>query len=290
MERTRYLDFIMSRSLAVIAALALLGLLGDMTGARIAAGLARQDPGQTPSAAGLTHPPVTIHNGTCARLQAEPVYDLGTLTFQSAGVNGIVDDLRENELLGGPAVDGRNDADIDGDGVLDRDEAGYLDEDLDGDGVLDAGEDLDGDGALERGIDLDADGIIDDAERLLPAGGPNARIYKAEEEVDATFDDLFESAQTLVVHQSAAEDATIVACGELTRPDDAEDKEIVVVGLRPIHGSGYYGYAVFERDTSNIPIFGDNTTGVTVYLFHGLDTRLTGTPTSEAEGTPASQG
>jgi hypothetical protein len=47
----------------------------------------------------------------------------------------------------------------------------------------------------------------------------------------------------------------------------------VVIGLRPLNRSNYYGYAVFERDTGDAPVFGEKTTGVTVYLFQGLSTR-----------------
>ena len=47
--------------------------------------------------------------------------------------------------------------------------------------------------------------------------------------------------------------------------------------------SAIYGFAVFERDTGNVPIFGDDTTSVTVYLFDNLATqrsdRMEATPT-----------
>lgn len=278
--------------MAPVAALAVLGFTTGLIGLGIPAGLARQHPELTPGVADATNAPVAIFNGTCARFHREPDYDVGTLEFQPAGINSIVDDFRENELLGGPAADGRNDTDIDRDGVLSPEEAGYLDEDLDGDGVLDAGEDMDGDGLLDRGIDVDADGVIDEPGRLVPVSGPDARIFKAEDEVDATFDDLFGSPKTLVVRKSADEDASIFACGELTRAADVEDEDVVVVGLRPVDGSDYFGYAVFERGTSNLPVFGDNTTDVTVYVFHGLSTRgdnvVGSTPTSEAEGTSES--
>ncbi|MDP9369039.1 MAG: hypothetical protein M3Q03_12295 [Chloroflexota bacterium] len=277
---------------ALIVALAMLGFTAAWIGPGLSTLSARQNPELTPGVAEATNAPVAIHNGTCARFQREPVYDVGTLEFQPAGINSIVDDLRENELLGGPAADGRNDTDSDGGGVLDPGEANYLDEDLNGDGLLDAGEDLDGDGLLDRGIDVDADGVIDEPGRLVPVSGPDARIFKAEDEVDATFDDLFGSPNTLVVHKSADAGASIIACGELTRAADVEDEDVVVVGLRPVDNSDYFGYVVFERGTSNFPVFGENTTDVTVYVFRGLSTRSdsrgAGTPTAEAGGTPES--
>ncbi len=280
------------RRMAPIAALAVLGFITSLSGLGIPTGLARQNSEPTPGVAEATNAPVAIHKGTCARFQPEPVYDVGTLEFQPAGINSIVDDLRENELLGGPAADARNDTDSDGDDVLAPGEADYLDEDLDGDGVLDAGEDLDGDGLLDRRIDVDADGVIDQPGRLVPVSGPDAQIFKAEDEVDASFDDLFGSPKTLVVHKSGAADASVIACGELTRAAEVDDEDVVVVGLRPVDKSDYFGYVVFERGTSNFPVFGDNTTGVTVYVFHGLSTRgdtpVGSTPASEAEATPES--
>ncbi len=273
---------------SLIAALAMLGFTAAWIGPGISTVSARQNPELTPGVAEASDAPVAIHNDTCARFQREPVYDVGTLKFQPAGINSIVDDLRESELLGGPAADSRNDTDSDEDAVLDPAEADYLDEDLNGNGLLDAGEDLDGDGLFDRGIDVDADGVIDEPGRLVPVSGPDAQIFKAEDEVDSSFDDLFGSPKTLVVHKSAAEDASSIACGELTRAADGDDEDVVVVGLRPVDKSDYFGYAVFERGTSNLPVFGENSTDVAVYVFHGLSTRSdsrgASIPTAEAGG------
>jgi hypothetical protein len=220
-----------------------------------------QEPTATAAVAGVTTPPVDLHNGTCANPQLEPDYELGDLTLQEYGE--VVDDLDE-------------------DGILDVDEEGYLTEDLDDDGVLDDGEDLDDDGVLDTGIDADGDGVLDDDEVIVAAAVDTPRIFKAEAEIDATFDDLFASPEVVAVHKNANEYDTIIACGELMQAEDADDEDQVVIALRPINGSGYYGYAVFERDTGNVPIFGENTTGVTVYLFEGLSTqrqdRMTPTP------------
>jgi hypothetical protein len=221
-----------------------------------------QDPTPTAAVAGVTTPPVDLHNGTCANPQLEPDYELGDLR----GVPFVVD------------VDyGILDEDYDDDGILDTDEDGYLSEDLDGDGVLDAGEDLDGDGVLGIGFDLNGDGILDANEVFVGVEAPNAAVtvYKAEAEIDATFEDLFASPEVIAVHKNANEYDTIIACGDLgSVPGEPEGE--VVVPIQPVNGSGYYGYAVFQEDTGDapaIPIFGDDTTGVTVYLFQGLTTQ-----------------
>ncbi|CAA9571396.1 MAG: hypothetical protein AVDCRST_MAG49-3656 [uncultured Thermomicrobiales bacterium] len=203
-------------------------------------------------------PPVDIHAGTCANPQLEPAYELGDMTIHGRVAGPVI-------------VEDPIDDDLDNDGVINADEDRYLEEDLDGDDVLDPGEDRNGNGVLETGIDANGDDIIDAGEEV-PTELPPA-YYRAESTVDATFDDLFDSPHVVAVHANADEYGTIVACGELTGTE--EDGQIVV-SLRPANRSGYYGYAVFEQDTDDapaIPVFGDNTTGVTVYMFVNLLTQ-----------------
>ena len=273
-----------------------------------------QNPTATAAVAGVTTPPVDLHNGTCANPQLEPDYELGDLTRQS--YDEIVDDLDDDgianvyeegylaedldgdgvldegeDLNGNGIVDVGVDTNADGlladdeiarpaggigledadrDGILNQDEEGYLAEDANANGVLDEGEDLDGNGILDQGIDANGDGMVGEGEAFVVAVDPTPRVYKAEAEVDATFDDLFGSPEIVAVHKNANEYDTIIACGELSQAADAADEDQVVISLRPVNGSGYYGYAVFERDTGNFPVFGENTTGVTVYMFEGL--------------------
>jgi hypothetical protein len=183
--------------------------------------------------------------------------------------------------------------DLNDNGVLDTgvgadpDDERFLTEDTDGDGVLDDGEDANGNGVLDQGLDVNGDGTLDEGEIDVVAVAevePAPAIWKAEGEVDAAFDDLFGSPEIVAVHQSAEDYETIIACGELTAAN-WEDEDEVVIALRPVDGSGYYGYAVFQRDTGNVPVFGENTTGVTVYLFENLTTQR-----QERMATPATGG
>lgn len=205
----------------------------------------------------LTSPAADLHNGSCANPQLEPDYELGALDRQAFNSeNFLEDELFEENPEG-----------YENDAVLDED--------------LDDGEDLDGDGEIDYGIDVDADGALDEDEIIALAAAPETVVWRVESEIDATFDDLFGSPEVLAIHQSPDDYGTIVACGDLSTAQFAEDQDEVLIALSPVNNSDFYGYAVFERDTGNVPMFGDNTTGVTVYLFEGLPTRrdtLAGTP------------
>lgn len=234
----------------------------------------------------LTGSPVDLHDGSCANPIVEPEFPLGSLEPEPYAQ--AIDDFRRD------ALDEDVPADVQVPGVA----PALIDEDLDNDGVLDADEDLDADGVLDVGFDADEDGAL--AEDELLAGDPDAAVllldfptvWKVEEEIDATFEEIFAAVEDgaeedaddqaiddpgiVAVHASSEDYGTIVACGELTAPA-WEDESDVVIGIRPVDGSAVYGFAVygfavFERDTGNIPIFGENTTGVTVYLFQNLDT------------------
>lgn len=246
--------------------------------------------------------------GVSPRLIDEDLDNDGTLDEEEdLDEDGVLDAGIDRDADGdfdeGEAIDG----DLDDDGTLDVDEENYLDEDLNDDGVLDADEDLDGDDVLDAGFDENEDGALDEAE-VAPMAGVDAdaaivlidlpTVYTAEEEVDATFEELFAEEEAredeeedddaldnvglIAVHESSENFGNIVACGELTAPA-WEDESDVVIGIRPANGSGVYGFALFQRDTGNVPVFGENTTGVDVYLFQNLQTARVN---RMAQGTP----
>ena len=251
-----------------------------------------QDPATPGGGIAMAQSPVALHDGSCADPVLEPEFELGTLEEQEgyADAHGLIDNQ--------PSDIGEGD--LDGDSVLDTDEEGFLAEDVDADGVLDEGEDLNDNGVLDAGVDENDDGILDPDEiipdtdaAVAPAEYPT--VWKVDEEVDATFEELFGSDEdddedlsnpgVIAIHQSPENYGNIVACAELAAPGGWEDRDTVVLGLTPGEGSNFYGYAVFERDTGNIPVFGENTTGVTVYVFEKLPTLR---DTRTTEGTPES--
>ena len=245
--------------------------------------------------------------GVAPRLIDEDLDDDGVLDEEEdIDGDGVLDVGIDEDADGVFDDDEAVDGDLDDDGVADVDEETYLDEDLNDDGVLDPDEDLDDDGVIDAGFDEDGDGVLDENE-IAPAAGMDVdaalvlidlpTVWKVEEEVDATFEELFGEEEAvedeeedddalddtglIAVHESSENFGNIVACGELTAPL-WEDESDVVVGIRPVNQSGVYGFAVFERDTGNVPVFGENTTGVTVYLFQNLRTLR-----QERMGTPA---
>lgn len=207
----------------------------------------------------LLDAPVEMHAGTCADIILDPWDEVGRLQRQE--YPGIPEDF-QGDLV--PVSDR----------VL-------LSEDLNDDDILGVGEDLNDNNVLDEGIDLDGDEVLDAEEigiedvvaiPLLPV------IYSAQGEIDAPFEPIFNQPNVIAVHQSSAEYATIVACGNVGGVDH-EDQDEVVVGLAPVGESGVRGYAIFEFDAV---LFGDDRTEVTIYLFDRLPTArelmLEGTP------------
>ncbi|HET7092336.1 MAG TPA: hypothetical protein VFI22_02635, partial [Thermomicrobiales bacterium] len=75
-------------------------------------------------------------------------------------------------------------------------------------------------------------------------------------------DDLLGSTPyVMLVHKSAEDYTTYIACGELGGPVVNDQ---LVAALRPLNDSGFYGVAILSRATS-----GDNGTTGNIYLFSG---------------------
>ncbi len=246
----------------------------------------------------LSDSPVALHDGSCTDPVLEPEFEIGTLELEAryASAYGLTEDFEPGELAEG---------DVNANGVFDAYEGAYLAEDLDDDGVLDEGEDLNGNGVLDVGFDGDDDGVPDDDEIVTAANphipaGEFASVWKVDEEVDASFEEIFGTPDdseeedeenlsrpgVLAVHKGPESYGTILACAELAAPAGWEDRDTVVLGVTPAGDSDLFGYAVFERDTGNVPVFGENTTAVTVYIIDSFptlrDARAEGTPTPAA--------
>jgi hypothetical protein len=92
---------------------------------------------------------------------------------------------------------------------------------------------------------------IDQADYQGTLTGPPV-LTTTETSIDAKFDDLVskDNPHVLIVHQSADQFDTYVACGELGGP--VQDDQLVVA-LRPMNNSGFAGTAILKKD-------GDKTT------------------------------
>ena len=104
-----------------------------------------------------------------------------------------------------------------------------------------------------------------------PAGGPT--IWRTETQLDANFDEMFSEQKAIAIDESPDAYQNILACGDLPSTGQWQGQDQIVVGLNPVQGSGFVGFAVFEQDASG-QVFGDNASGLTVYLFENLPTQL----------------
>ncbi len=230
--------------------------------------------------ANLADATVALYDGNCNERAVEPVFELGMLELdaQYASASAFAEDFDPGEIGSG---------DVEAEGVIDAAGNGYLYEDLNDNGRLDDGEDLNNNGVLDVGIDDDGDGTLDGNE-IIAVSDPDlpssalTTVWKVDGEIDATFDDLFGApgdddapftdTGAIVVHAGSSGSGEMLACAEVATSAGWEDRDTVVVGVTPEGGSDVFGYAVFERDTGNVPVFGDNTTGVTVYMIDNLPT------------------
>ena len=207
-----------------------------------ASGLAQDSP------AGEGGPfPVDLHSGSCEDPLTEPAYDGGNLDWVAEGAA----DEDAAALLGD-------------DGLLNEDDEGFLAADVDGDGIAEVGIDADGNGTLDDaeilGRDENRDNALDEGEigGAVPAD-PMQGALKAEADIDADGEELLnEGPYVVIVHQSEEEYTTYLACGEI-RDLDLEDDE-VIVPLRPVGNSQYFGFARIPRDSGELD----------TYLFRGL--------------------
>jgi hypothetical protein len=101
-------------------------------------------------------------------------------------------------------------------------------------------------------------------------------LEAAAEDVEYNLGDLLASGQpyVVIVHQSAEEFTTYLACGELAGPFVDNQLEIA---LRPVGNAGFAGVATFEG--------GDDTTTSVVYVI----TELLGLSGGQTAGTPQPQ-
>ena len=209
----------------------------------------------------LTSSTTAIYAGSCADLSAPPVFTLGALEPLPAG----------SEIA-------------DNDAFVDEDIAGdqFYSEDANDNGVLDEGEDVNGNGIIDEAEDLNGDGTLEANEIAAMGTAPMPGIFKSEGEAATTLDDLLDAPHVIAVGTDNDADAAPLACGEVSIA--AEDGQIVVA-LRPVDQSGYYGISVLEEDTGGVPVFGEDTVGVTTYVFQGLSTQRS---ERAAEATPTS--
>jgi hypothetical protein len=117
----------------------------------------------------------------------------------------------------------------------------------------------------------DSDDETDNAAQgVLTAG----HVFRGETDVEISLEDILAATHSINVHESAENIQNYIACGEIggvVVDDDGDDT--LVVALRPLNDSGYFGLAFLTAD-------GDNT-NVKVWLAEpAMGTDAEATPVS----------
>jgi hypothetical protein len=126
-------------------------------------------------------------------------------------------------------------------------------------------------------------GFIDQTNQVIPQnqfrGQPTSALLTSGIGIAPKLDDLLGSTPyVLLVHKSAQDYATYLACGAIGGPVVGDQ---LVVALRPLQGSDLAGVAILNRANPGLGGSNANTTG-NIYLLH-----LTpGGGTGQAIGTP----
>jgi hypothetical protein len=111
-------------------------------------------------------------------------------------------------------------------------------------------------------------------------------VLTVDETIGTTFGDLLDEGEhALVVHASAGEVGTIVACGAI---GGVVDNGRLVIGLLPVDNSGIQGVAVFDEDEEGFLGLGDDEVSIRIYLIAeqaiSADDATAEAATPEAEG------
>jgi hypothetical protein len=114
-----------------------------------------------------------------------------------------------------------------------------------------------------------------------------ASPWRMQAEIGASFGEFLGEPRIVLVQHGRAAPEVVLACGQIGGAEDGDDS--MVIGLRPLNGSALFGMAIFERDTAGLNVFGDDASGVTVYLFPSLPT-LRGQLLGPASPTPITDG
>ncbi|HWV24627.1 MAG TPA: hypothetical protein VNZ58_10600 [Thermomicrobiales bacterium] len=86
--------------------------------------------------------------------------------------------------------------------------------------------------------------------------------------IDSTLDDLANDVNAIVIHQSADQYDTFVACGNIA---GVKDDGKLVIALNSYENGTVVGIAILDQDNSGILNLGDDQVQVTVYIFDTQD-------------------
>jgi hypothetical protein len=92
----------------------------------------------------------------------------------------------------------------------------------------------------------------DDETENAPQGVLTASmVYRGETDVEVSMEDMLASSHSVNVHESAENIQNYIACGEIGGVVVDDDGDTLVVALRPLNDSGYFGLAFLTADGDN---------------------------------------
>jgi hypothetical protein len=89
----------------------------------------------------------------------------------------------------------------------------------------------------------------DDETENAPQGVLTASmVYRGETDIDLSLEDILAESHSVNVHESAENIQNYIACGEIGGVVVDDDGDTLVVALRPMNDSGYFGLAFLKAD------------------------------------------
>lgn len=78
-----------------------------------------------------------------------------------------------------------------------------------------------------------------------------AMVYRGETDVEISLEDMLAASHSVNIHESAENIENYIACGEIGGVVVDDDGDTLVVALRPMNESGYFGMAFLTADGDN---------------------------------------
>lgn len=91
----------------------------------------------------------------------------------------------------------------------------------------------------------------DETENAVQGVLTAAMVYRGETDVEVSMEDMLAASHSINVHESAENIENYIACGEIGGVVVDDDGDTLVVALRPLNDSGYFGMAFLTADGDN---------------------------------------
>lgn len=118
--------------------------------------------------------------------------------------------------------------------------------------------------AYKMGNAVTFDAANDNDVKTIGRGEPAPPLVHVSVTVESSLEDLGSQQHAIVVHASAEEYESILACGNIL---GAVEEGRLAIALQPTEGSSVVGVAILSEETSGALGLGENEVQATVYVF-----------------------